>query len=507
MNLYQILNIDEKKLKTILQGKKLYISISGMDNLGKSTQAKLLHEKYPDIFSEPLHINQTEAFPKMKGKELSSWWFNRNNYKEFVKTIYTSLAQRKEMGEKSEYPIVVLDKGIDFYDIRVKATLISMGISEEETIRVINETKKELGLFNGYEDLKVVIVPPKDKEHSYKREEEKTDNEDQYDKYLGLNIKYLNQKLAENKIFTPVEYVENDVELINLNIIKNIAEKLENKNKINDVEKIKKLAQSYFKDNLKMLILAGSTGKGEHIQDWSDIDFYVVLENIDHEKMTEFTDRLSKVTPIHIGCTFYSKEDIENYRFDNRTISTLYELQNGNDLVLFDSGEVKLPYIPLKIIQKYDQEDLPMVLNNLKRELYYLDNKAKSNDRDSNFDKGKINVGKILKTIILVEKLLLRSPKFNTFTCGYEDTSEKFIRTMTNKLREIKTTSTQKEKIEKIIVKLQDFDILELITNRGEAENSKKIYEYGLNLLEIVDLVGYNNNRKEEFLNAEKSEL
>lgn len=40
MKFYDELNLTKEELKNIISGKKFIVSISGMDNVGKSTQAK-----------------------------------------------------------------------------------------------------------------------------------------------------------------------------------------------------------------------------------------------------------------------------------------------------------------------------------------------------------------------------------------------------------------------------------------------------------------------------------
>ena len=59
---------DEERLQKILKGKKIIISISGLDNVGKTTQAKMLHENHSGLISAPLHITKRKLFQRKKEK-------------------------------------------------------------------------------------------------------------------------------------------------------------------------------------------------------------------------------------------------------------------------------------------------------------------------------------------------------------------------------------------------------------------------------------------------------
>ena len=56
-------------------------------------------------------------------------------------------------------------------------------------------------------------------------------------------------------------------------------------------------------------------------------------------------------------------------------------------------------------------------------------------------------------------------------------------------MKEMTGDETKKERYESMIKTLQDFDIVEAINTRndGDKEKSDRAYEFGVNLLEVVD--------------------
>lgn len=74
----------------------MIISISGMDGYGKSTQCKILEQRMPQIFSQPLHIKDSPCFTRKDPKEINEWWFNADNKNDFVDTMLHALAERRD---------------------------------------------------------------------------------------------------------------------------------------------------------------------------------------------------------------------------------------------------------------------------------------------------------------------------------------------------------------------------------------------------------------------------
>ena len=347
ITLQQLMGMSVEEIREFMGGRKLIISISGMDNLGKSTQSNLLSQRYPEIFSQPLHINQSPSFPQLKGKDLSKWWFDPNNVEEFVDTMYASLAERRKAAESIDCPVIVMDKGVDFYDERIKATLITLGVEEKRIVELIETARREHGINNSYEDLKVAIVPPRQGVRSFLRESEVQEHKDQadvYSRYLAKNIALMNQKLEEGKTFVPVEFIEGDIESIHGTIMTEIVKNIDMKTQRNVVNKVMQEAQEFFGDNLKLLILAGSAGKGKFLENWSDIDMYYFFDKMPYDTIQEYTEMLDGYG-VHVGATYYTVKDLEEMKIDARTAHVLLEINKGKNKILVDDG-VEIPSIP-----------------------------------------------------------------------------------------------------------------------------------------------------------------
>jgi len=129
------------------------------------------------------------------------------------------------------------------------------------------------------------------------------------------------------------------------------------------------ISKEIYKDNLIDIFLAGSGGRGHIIENWSDIDLYIITNHFDIEKNLLFYNKIEKNNyDIHIGTTFYTKKMIENLDIDSKTFASFYEYQNYN-LNTFIYNNIKIKKIEFKNIISSDKE-----FNNLiqvvLRELY-----------------------------------------------------------------------------------------------------------------------------------------
>ena len=162
----------------------MIISISGMDNSGKTTQAKRLIELYPDVFVRKIHIADTPSFDKPRYDY--NWWFKQSTPEEFVHAIYRSLEERIEMAKAldEENKIVIIEKGLDFYDARILSTLISKGLSLESAILLQRDIRFQYRL-EDIEEIKFYLNPG-----PFKRKSDLDDNPE-YQMYLRNNKRIL----------------------------------------------------------------------------------------------------------------------------------------------------------------------------------------------------------------------------------------------------------------------------------------------------------------------------
>ena len=225
--------------------------------------------------------------------------------------------------------------------------------------------------------------------------------------------------------------------------------------------------------------------------------------------MLKFTQELPKVTNVHVGTTFYSLDDFKKLNVDHKTFVTLHEFGLGVNRVLYNSENMELPQVDMQDVKRLDERDLPNALNLLKREVYYSSNNTiKQNDRNtigtkenSGEEDPVFNISKIIKTSTIVEKAVLTQN--GVFTFNYLDTAREFARLSTEKLMQMKEMTddeTEKERYESMMKTLQDFDIVEAINTRndGDKEKSDRAYEFGVNLLEVVDEMNCLNEGMED---------
>ena len=198
--------------------------------------------------------------------------------------------------------------------------------------------------------------------------------------------------------------------------------------------------------NLISIILGGSRGKNNEINNWSDYDLYLVLKEIsldDIIKIREINKNLEEKLNCHVGITYYTEQEIKNKNIDDKTFVMLYEKNNFNcNPTLYGNlSNINISYYE---ILEIDQYVFPQIVNEVKRNILLNDYK------------------KIIKKVTLLIKIILR--KNNIFCYGYENIFMEFYSLM------------EKKKIDFI----NKIDILECILT-----NDKKIIFFATELLKI----------------------
>ncbi len=190
----------------------MIVSISGMENAGKTTQCKTLKEQYPDVFQEIIHINNSCFFNHERFNE--SWWFDPGNEEFFVKSIYLCLLERISMAKKIN-GIVLFDKGMDFYDTKVISVLMIKGLSYEEAVIMQNQIKARY-ILNDNEIIKLFL-----ESGTYKRRplDLSNPNDIRYSRYLDLNKKLLDENMSPFVVIPT-----SSMEIVTQNIIEKIIE-------------------------------------------------------------------------------------------------------------------------------------------------------------------------------------------------------------------------------------------------------------------------------------------
>ena len=99
-------------------------------------------------------------------------------------------------------------------------------------------------------------------------------------------------------------------------------------------------------DILKLVILIGSTSSGQIIEEWSDIDIILVLEEYKIEYVNVIRSIVQKY-PIKIGNTIYSKIEFENKKIDPKTYYYLLLVQENYINVQYKTVDLIIPNITI----------------------------------------------------------------------------------------------------------------------------------------------------------------
>lgn len=197
----------------------MIISISGMDNSGKTTQTKRLLELYPEIFIGKFHIADMPSFDKQKYN--FEWWFKESTPTEFVHALYRSIEERIKLAKELDRDgkIIIIEKGLDFYDARILSTLLAKGLSLEQAVLLQKSIRREYQL-DDIEEIKFYLKPG-----DFKKESD-LDNCSMYQRYLSNNQLILDM-MSPNYI----EIEPSDIDTVTQNILFEIERRSGNSGK------------------------------------------------------------------------------------------------------------------------------------------------------------------------------------------------------------------------------------------------------------------------------------
>ena len=100
---------------------KHVISLNGLDQSGKTTQAERIKEHY-GLAHVVGKLKRYDVWPKLEGKAYFNWGFREGPTEEFVRIIYKSLTQRNKEIKETNAPLLVLDRGNHIFDSVCVAT-------------------------------------------------------------------------------------------------------------------------------------------------------------------------------------------------------------------------------------------------------------------------------------------------------------------------------------------------------------------------------------------------
>ncbi len=124
------------------------------------------------------------------------------------------------------------------------------------------------------------------------------------------------------------------------------------------------------KDKLKLLLIIGSSSSNEVIENWSDIDVIVVLDEYNF-KTIEIIKKISNSYPVKIGTTVYDKREFEEKNIDPKTIYHLYLYENGIIDLQYKTNSISIPKIEFKDVYNNHLPYLYWRLHIYKRNFLY----------------------------------------------------------------------------------------------------------------------------------------
>lgn len=124
------------------------------------------------------------------------------------------------------------------------------------------------------------------------------------------------------------------------------------------------------KDKLELLLIIGSSSSNEVIENWSDIDVIVVLDEYNF-KTIEIIKKISNSYPVKIGTTVYDKREFEEKNIDPKTIYHLYLYENGIIDLQYKTNSILIPKIEFKDVYNNHLPYLYWRLHIYKRNFLY----------------------------------------------------------------------------------------------------------------------------------------
>lgn len=188
-------------------------------------------------------------------------------------------------------------------------------------------------------------------------------------------------------------------------------------------------------DNLKLVLLIGSSSSGHVIEEWSDIDIILVLENYKIEYVDIIKNIVQKYD-IKIGNTIYSKIEFENKKIDPKTYYYLLLVQEKYIKIQYHSPDLNIPKVTIKECQQQYMTWLMEHFHSYKRVWLYQEI---SEEKIRNIFK---NTYLIMKSILIINNYRpqnykqvfeLYSEKFNYKKLDFEGFIEKYQKKKSDK--------------------------------------------------------------------------
>lgn len=288
------------------------ISLNGLDGSGKTTQYKLLKDRFPyGYFSND--IGYYNIFPNLRGDDFFKWWFLDSKLEEFCDTIYRGIKYRDDEAIKKEQQLIINDKGVFTFDCRILANFLMRGYNNLDIYNQINMSKKKYGINS--ENLSLFLNiddTTKLNERLRQRNDSKINSYDDY---------YHNYQIVLNDV-TKKMIKKSNIQIINA---------------VDDINNVfNKIIDSIINKNQKFIFISGVSESGK-----STASEYLthLLPNSVHVKMRDILNEMYLSSGSNLEKHLWMKEQEKNdsYRFWYDFILLTSSSHYDNEFIVLDT--------------------------------------------------------------------------------------------------------------------------------------------------------------------------
>ena len=373
--------------------KKICISIDGVNGVGKTTliQCFIKHNKNVKYVQLPEN-SKLEDF---------KWWFYSSTPIELIIELFSAIRKRYTEIVQSNNQVVIVDKGINTFMARLYATFKMRRLKEKEIERLVNCFRMLCMTMNEISEYNILLTYQHVKEYDTLFFENYNEIQRKYisklDFFNSINDNDLQKNINQiEKSLSKVLFNYSSIEKISLDTI-NIKRKY-----YDDIKRVVESIMTSHKKSIALLALVGSCYFGTVIDNWSDIDFLIIVKR-DETKQRLY--ELIREGDIHLGINCFSISDIYNNKLDIKNKWNLFFIQNGIISPIYVETFYS-PYIDLEYMIKIEDVNLKEILFFLNRFIYIHDANAK----------------KVIKKIIIALKIYLN--KIGIVTANYSEVFE-----------------------------------------------------------------------------------
>lgn len=174
-----------------------------------------------------------------------------------------------------------------------------------------------------------------------------------------------------------------------------------------EVKKTANLLEEQLKKEIKGLLLTGSCYSGNVIEGFSDIDFLVILREIDRSVLMKI-EELAHLCSIKVGYTAYTEAEFVKGYIDEKTKINMWRMKQGELKPIFWDNSLVYPVYDEMEIEISIRKTLPGWIQTARREI------AQGCD-----------IKKLIKAITIIMKILLFSHQ-KTYMNGYDTVFKHF---------------------------------------------------------------------------------